>query len=147
IWITSSQAILTLTRLRAVASWKVSVAMLLTLLFVVFTYLFAAEAFTHFLYPDPREVASYFRTAALPGRLFDGLVVGTTLLTTLGWVYLYAQAHGRTVRMPVWVQALRVRLYVLFMNRLYVDVLHDRLGRWIMRLAHGLDKHSLGRSR
>ena len=41
IWITSSQAILTLTRLRAVASWKVSTAMLLTLLFVVFVYLFA----------------------------------------------------------------------------------------------------------
>ena len=48
IWVTSSQAILTLTRLRAVASWKVSAAMLLTLLFVVFTYLFAAERFTAF---------------------------------------------------------------------------------------------------
>ena len=46
IWVTSSQAILTLTRLRAVASWKVSAAMLLTLLFVVFVYLFAVESFT-----------------------------------------------------------------------------------------------------
>ena len=44
IWITSSQAILTLTRLRAVASWKVSAAMMLTLLFVVFVYLFAVES-------------------------------------------------------------------------------------------------------
>ena len=147
IWVTSSQAILTLTRLRAVASWKVSVAMLVTLLFVVFTYLYAAEAFTHFLYPNPATVARYFRAAALPGRLFDGLVAGTTLLTVLGWVYLYAQAHGRTVRVPAWVQALRVHLYVLFMNRLYIDGLHARLGQWIMRLAHGLDKHSLGRSR
>ncbi|MDQ6732525.1 MAG: NADH-quinone oxidoreductase subunit L, partial [Nitrospirota bacterium] len=58
IWVTSSQAILTLTRLRAVASWKVSVAMLLTLLIVVFTYLFAAERFTAFLYPDREEAAS-----------------------------------------------------------------------------------------
>ena len=39
IWITSSQAILTLTRLRQVASWKVSTAMLMTLLFIVFVYL------------------------------------------------------------------------------------------------------------
>ncbi len=145
IWITSSQAILTLTRLRAVASWKVSVAMLLTLMFVIFTYLFAADAFTHFLYPDPATVARYFQAAALPGRLFDGLVIGTTLLTVLSWVYLYAQAHGRTMRMPTWVQALRVRLYVLFMNRLYVDWLHARLGQWIMRAAHSLDKRSPGR--
>ena len=147
IWVTSSQAILTLTRLRAVASWKVSVAMLSTLLFVVFTYLFAAEAFTHFLYPDPNEVTRYFQAAALPGPLFDGLVVGTTLLTVLSWVYLYAQAHGRTMPLPPWVQALRVRLYVLLMNRLYIDALHDRLGRGIMRVAHGLDKHSFGGSR
>jgi NADH-quinone oxidoreductase subunit L len=147
IWVTSSQAILTLTRLRAVASWKVSVAMLSTLLFVVFTYLFAAEAFTHFLYPDPNEVTRYFRAAALPGPLFDGLVVGTTLLIVLGWAYLYAQAHGRTMPLPAWVQALRVRLYVLLMNRLYIDALHDRLGRGIMRVAHGLDKHSFGGSR
>jgi NADH-quinone oxidoreductase subunit L len=147
IWVTSSQAILTLTRLRAVASWKVSVAMLLTLLFVVFTYLFAAETFTHFLYPDPATVARYFQAAALPGRLFDGLVIGTTLLTVLSWVYLYAQAHGRTMPMPAWVQALRVRFYVLFMNRLYIDALHAGLGRRIMRVAHGLDKHSFGRLR
>ena len=53
IWVTSSQAILSLTRIRAVASWKVSAAMLLTLILVLFTYLFAVESFTHFLYPNP----------------------------------------------------------------------------------------------
>jgi NADH-quinone oxidoreductase subunit L len=143
-WVTSSQAILTLTRLRAVASWKVSVAMVVTVLFVVFTYLFAAEAFTHFLYPDPNDVARYFQAAALPGRLFDVLVVGTTLLTVLGWIYLYAQTHGREIPMPAWVQALRVRFYVLFMNRLYLDMLYERFGRGITRLAHGLDKQLFG---
>ncbi|MEW6543353.1 MAG: proton-conducting transporter membrane subunit [Nitrospirota bacterium] len=144
-WVTSSQAILTLTRLRAVASWKVSAAMLLTLLFVVFTYLFAAEAFTSFLYPDPRDVAFYFQAAALPGWLFDGLIVGTVLLTILGWVYLYAQAHGRTVQVPAWVDELRVRLYVLLMNRFYVDALYARFGRGVMRVADYVDKGSFGR--
>jgi NADH-quinone oxidoreductase subunit L len=147
IWVTSSQAILTLTRLRAVASWKVSVAMLVTVLFVVFTYLFAAEAFTHFLYPDPNDVAQYFQAAALPGRLFDALVGGTTLLIVLGWIYLYAQAHGRTMPIPDDLQVLRARLYALLKNQLYVDRLHDRIGRSIMRLTHGLDKLSLGRPR
>jgi NADH-quinone oxidoreductase subunit L len=144
-WVTSSQAILTLTRLRAVASWKVSVAMLLTLLFVVFTYLFAVETFTAFLYPDPAEVNRYFQAAELPGMLFEGLVAGATLLTILGWFVIYANAHGRTMRMPAWVRMLRVRLYVLFINQLYVDVLYARLGQWVMRVAYCLDKRSLGR--
>jgi len=71
IWVTSTQAILTLTRLRAVASWKVSAAMLMALLVIVFTYLFVAERFTAFLYPDRDVVDSYYRAAALPGFLFD----------------------------------------------------------------------------
>ena len=119
--------------------------MLLTLLLVVFTYLFAAEAFTHFLYPNPTVVAFYFRAAALPGWLFDGLVGMTTLLIILGWCYPYAHAHGRTMWMPAWMETLRARLYVLFMNRLYVDVLYLKLGQTLMRLGHGLDKRSVGR--
>ncbi len=144
-WVTSSQAILSLTRLRAVASWKVSAAMLLTLLLVIFTYLFAAETFTAFLYPDPAEVERYFQAAALPGRLFEGLGVGAILLTILSWFVVYAKAHGRTVRMPAWMERVHVRLYVLFMNRLYVDAVYHRLGQWLMRAAHRLDKLSLGR--
>lgn len=140
IWVTSSQAILSLTRIRAVASWKVSAAMLFTLLLVVFTYLFAVESFTHFLYPNPDEVASYFRAAALPGRLFDSLVVGTTLLTVLGWFYLYAHAHGRTVRVPAWFEAFMARLYVTFTNRLYLDQLYVKCGRVVTLVAQRLEK-------
>ena len=54
IWVTSSQAIpFPLTRIRAVASWKVSAAMLVTLVIVVFTYLFAVEELHCFLVPEP----------------------------------------------------------------------------------------------
>ncbi len=140
IWITSSQAILTLTRLRAVPSWEVSAAMLFTLLFVVFMYLFAVESFTAFLYPDPIEVASYFKAAALPRWLFDLMILLATVMTVLSWCYLYMRAHGRTVWMPPWIEDVRIQLYVLFMNRLYVDELYDRIGRAVMRMAHRLDK-------
>ena len=143
-WVTSAQAILTLTRLRAVASWKVAAAMLVTLLLVVFTYLLAAESFTHYLYPDPDGVARYFQAAALPGWLFDGIVVATTLLIILGWVYIYAHAHERTIRVPAWVELLRVRLYVLFMNRMYVDAVYHRLGQGLMRMVNRLDKRYAG---
>jgi NADH-quinone oxidoreductase subunit L len=129
IWITSSQAILTLTRLRAVASWKVSAAMLLTLLFVVFVYLFAVESFTAFLYPNPEDVASYFKAAELPSRLFDMMIGAATLMTVLGWVYVYVRAHGRSLPLPAWIEGIRIRLYVLFLNRLYVDECLQRLGR------------------
>jgi len=140
IWVTSSQAILTLIRLRAVASWKVSVAMLLILLFVVFVYLFAVESFTRFLYPNPAEVATYFQAAALPNWLFDGLIAGTALIIILGWFYIYAQAHGQTMWVPSLAEGLRLRLYVLFMNRLYADECYQALGQTVMRVAHRIDK-------
>jgi NADH-quinone oxidoreductase subunit L len=120
--------------------------MLLTLLFVVFTYLFAAERFTAFLYPDREEVASYFRAAALPGPLFDGLVVMTTVLIVLGWFYLYARSRGHRMWVPAWFETLHVGLYVLFMNRLYLDTIYQKLGRGVMRMAGRLDKSLFGRA-
>jgi NADH-quinone oxidoreductase subunit L len=147
IWITSSQAILTLTRLRAVASWKVSAAMLLTLLFVVFVYLFAVESFTSFLYPDPAEVAFYFQAASLPSWFFDVIIVTASLLTILGWIYLYMRAYGQTMWTPAWIESLRIRLYVLFMNRLYADELYQLLEQVVMRLIHRFDKREQGWSR
>jgi NADH-quinone oxidoreductase subunit L len=147
IWITSSQAILTLTRLRQVASWKVSAAMLVTLLFIVFVYLFAVESFTAFLYPDPNEVASYFKAAALPNWLFDFIILAATILMIASWSYLYMTAHGRTIRMPGWIDNLRIRLYLPFMNRLYADELHQLLGDSLMRWVHPIDKREGGWSR
>ncbi|MGE5711088.1 MAG: NADH-quinone oxidoreductase subunit L, partial [Nitrospira sp.] len=131
----------------AVASWKVSAAMLLTLLFIVFVYLFAVESFTAFLYPDPAEVASYFQAAALPSWLFDLIILLSTVLTVASWSYLYMRAHGRTVWTPAWIDGLRIRLYVLFMNRLYADELYQRLGQIMMRLIHRFEKRERGWSR
>lgn len=146
IWITSSQAILTLTRLRAVASWKVSAAMLVTLLFIVFVYLFAVETFTAFLYPNPEEVASYFKTAELPTWLFDLMLVLSTQLTIAGWVYLYMRAHGRTIWSPPWIDDLRIRLYVLVLNRFYVDPVLHRASRALSSAIQRLDKYAQERA-
>ncbi|HEU4502953.1 MAG TPA: proton-conducting transporter membrane subunit [Nitrospira sp.] len=142
IWVTSSQAILTLTRLRAVASWKVSAAMLLTLLFVVFMYLFAVESFTAFLYPDPQEVTFYFKAAELPGRLFDMMIGATTLVIVIGWCYVYMKAHGRSLPLPTWIESIRIKLYVLFLNRLYVDEGGQRLEQARLSLFQRLEKHA-----
>ena len=142
IWITSSQAILTLTRLRFVASWKVSAVMLLTLLFVVFMYLFAVESFTAFLYPDPEEVASYFKAAELPGRFFDIMIGAATLATIIGWFYLYAKAHGWSLPAPAWIEGIRTRLYVLLLNRFYVDDGFKNLGRFPKDALHRFERRA-----
>jgi len=147
IWITSSQAILTLTRLRSVASWKVSAAMLSVLSFVVFIYLFAVESFTAFLYPDPEEVAFYFRAAALPDGVFELVVLFSTALTGFSWSYLYLRAHGRSMWMPAWIDGFRIRFYMLFMHRLYADEVYRKIGDTALRLIHRVDKPSRGWSR
>ena len=137
-WVTSSQAILSLYRLQAVSSWKVAGAMILTLALVVFTYLLAAETFTHFLYPAPGEVAYYFHAASMTPWLFDLMVVVTALFIILGWIFIYAKVHGQSI-LPGLANLLQPRLYLLFMNRLYLDALSLRLGRDFTRVAHRLD--------
>ncbi|MDH5669558.1 MAG: proton-conducting transporter membrane subunit [Nitrospira sp.] len=129
IWITSSQAILTLMRLRQIASWKVSASMLATLLFIVFIYLFAVESFTAFLYPNPNDVAAYFKAADLPDWLFDLLILGATTLTAFGWTYLYMKAHGLSMPIPRWIDSVRIQFYTLFLNRLFLDEALRRVGR------------------
>jgi NADH-quinone oxidoreductase subunit L len=142
-WVTSSQAILTLYRLQAVASRKVAALMLLTLLLVVSTYLLAAEAFTYFLYPEPGQVSAYFRAASLSTGLFDGLIAATALFVILSWIFIYAKSHGRSIRMPEWLGGFQVRLYLFFMNRLYMDALLLRLGRGFSRAARWPDQSRL----
>lgn len=127
-WATSSQAILTLYRLRAVASWKVAAAMLATLFVVVFTYLLAAEGFSHFLFPAPGEVERNFQAGALPVIVFDSLVTAFALVIISGWALIYAASHGRTFHTPAWVNALQVRIYLLLLNRLYLDAVAARFG-------------------
>ncbi|MBI3622131.1 MAG: hypothetical protein HY208_08100 [Nitrospirae bacterium] len=146
-WVTSSQAILTLYRVRAIASRKVAALMLLALVLVVMTYLFAAEAFTYFLYPAPGEVAFYFEAAALPVWLFDGIVVVTALFVIVGWVTLYARSSGRAIRLPDWftnrLERWQVRFYLFLINRLYLDALALALNRTVMGSVHRLDQNRL----
>lgn len=141
-WVTASQAMFSLYRLNA-ASWKGSGVMLLTLLLVIFTYLWVAETFTYFLYPQPGVAHAYFQVAALPAQLFDGLVLVIAAMIVLGWAHLYTNIRGKRSLLPEWVASLRPRFYVLFMNRLYVDQFYSWAGKGITRFAQRLD-HSLG---
>jgi hypothetical protein len=50
------------------------------------------------------------------------------------------------MRMPGWIQSLLAHLYVLFMNRLYLDQVYLLLGRGLMRMASLLQKYAPGGS-
>jgi NADH-quinone oxidoreductase subunit L len=124
-WVTSAQAIFSLYRLEAVASWKGSLTMVGTLSFIGLTYLWAGESFTHFLYPAAGQAAAYFQAAAWHQGLFDAFVALSALLIVGVWVILYGKAHGMQLLFPDRLGAIYTRVYVAFLNGLYVeDVLH-----------------------
>jgi NADH-quinone oxidoreductase subunit L len=129
-WVTSSQAIFSLYRLEAVASWKVSLTMVAALALIGLTYLWAGEAFTHFLYPQPGQAADYFRAAAWPSGLFDAFVAISAVLVIAVWVVLYGKAHGMRLLVPQWLGSIQTRAYVAFLNGLYVE---DILRAWSRR--------------
>ncbi len=120
-WVTSSQAVFSLYRLNAVASWKVSLAMVATLALISLTYLWAGESFTGFLYPDPEEAAAHFQAASWPIELFAGFVAIAAILVVGIWILLYGEARGMKLLIPAWVGPIRTRAYVAFLNCLYVE--------------------------
>lgn len=138
-WVTSSQAILSLYRLRALGSWKVAAVMVLTIFIVIITYLWAVESFTYFLYPGAAEAAHYFQAAAFPLWMFDVFVVMITLLVITGWVVVYRNIQGEQVLIPQAIRRLLPHAYLLFWNQLYLDTLYARLGNALSRAGRRLD--------
>ncbi len=144
-WVTSSQAIISLYRMNAVASWKVVGAMSAALVLIIFTYLFAGELFSLYLYPAPGEAAHYFKVAALPTGLFDFFVILASIAIVSVWIFLYADARGKHILMPPWVDRFKIRLYVLFINGLYVNTLYRHSAKKIIAFIQILDKKVLAR--
>lgn len=124
-WVTSAQAIFSLYHLNETASWNVSLTMVATLALIGLTYLWAGESFTHFLYAEPGQAASYFQAASWPSGLFEAFVALATVLVVAVWMFLYGKAHGMRLLIPGWLGTIQTRAYVAFLNGLYVeDVLH-----------------------
>ena len=134
-WVTASQAIFSLYRMQAVASWKVAGAMIGTLFFIGFVYLWAGETFTHFLYPEPGVANGFFKAAAFPPQVFDALIILSTMVVLFGWLVLYTTARGQKILNPQWVLSIRLTGWVLLINRCYVDGLYKKLGNALLRLA------------
>ena len=139
-WVTASQAMFSLYRLQAVASWKVAITMIGTLIFIVFMYLWAGEIFTHFLYPEPGVAEGFFRAAGLNPYVFDFIIVLSTLLILSGWFVVYTNAKGQKILNPDWILLIQKKVYILLINRLYVDQVYVKWGdifyRFAKKVAH-----------
>lgn len=128
-WVTTSQAMFSLYRSHAGASWNVSLTMLGALALIGLTYLWAGEAFTHFLYPVHGVAASYVQAAQWNRALFDAVVGFSAIMIVGAWGLIYGKAKGIKVLMPMWVESLRTRAYVAFLNGLYVEDVVRMIGR------------------
>ena len=134
-WVTASQAMFSLYRLQAVASWKVASTMIGTLIFIVFMYLWAGEVFTHFLYPEPGVAEEFFRAAALHPHVFDLFVLLSTLLILCGWFVVYTNAKGQKILNPEWLLLIQQKTYIYLINRFYVDQIYGKWGDTVYRFA------------
>jgi NADH-quinone oxidoreductase subunit L len=139
IWLTASQALTTLARVQAISSPSVMVGLLVALVAAAFAYLWAVEAFTHFLYPDHEEVLRYFAAAALPKGLFDALVIAAAVLAVVRWQYLFRLAQGRPIGLPAFATEWLRRLWVTLANGFYVDEAWQGAGNVLMRVARRID--------
>ena len=139
-WLTASQAMLTLYRLRGAKSIKAQGIMLLVVTIATLVYLFAAEEFTSFLYPNPETVAAYYQAASLPSGLFAGILVVAIALIFTGWVMAYTKRLGRTFNRPQIITSVQTTLYLCFVNRLYLDGVALRLRHTGKKTAETLDR-------
>ena len=137
-WVTASQVMFSLFRFHAVASWKIASAMIVSLFFIGFIYLWAAEVFTHFLYPGPGVADGFFLAAGLNPIVFDLLIVLATLLILISWIFVYADSKGQKIFIVQWINSIKKRLYMLLINRFYIDLNYERWSRNILRLAQKL---------
>jgi len=134
-WVTASQVMFSLYRLKAVASWKVACTMIAALFLIVFVYLWAGEEFTHYLYPGPGVAESYFVAAAFNPYVFDAIIVISTVFILFGWFTVYTNAKGQKIFITRWIISIRKQLYILLINRFYVDLIYVRSSNKILRLA------------
>ena len=134
-WVTASQVMFSLFRLHAVASWKVAGTMIVSLFFIGFIYLWAAEVFTHFLYPGPGVANGFFVAAALNPRVFDTLILLSTVFILIGWIGAYSNAKVQKIFITRWLNLFKKELYILLANRFYIDLLYVRWSNRILRLA------------
>lgn len=134
-WATAAHVTLTLCRLDT--KWSGMTGALCLIVVIATAYFWAAEHFTHFLYPDPVIVAEYFQAAALPNGVFLAFAGLLVLSIVTSWFLIYLHYHDRTAvrKGEIW-----TRVYVVILNRFYLDGIALRLFGSLKAIGRVLDR-------
>lgn len=134
-WATAAHVTLTLCRIDS--QWSGMIGGLTLIALIGTAYFFAAEHFTHFLYPAPGVVAAYFQAAAFPEGVFltfAGLFAGAIVVS---WFMMYLHYHDRSL---VSKSDFGARAYMIFLNRVYMDAIALRLFNSLKFAGRVLDR-------
>lgn len=139
-WVTASQAMLTVFRLKK--TWLMKGGTLLAITVLATVYFFAAEAFMQFLNPDPSVAEQYLHLAQLPFAVFFPLIALLIISIASGWLFSVYQQHKPFSKgSPVALVARPKQwLYLLFMNRLYIDGITQRLLAALKHVGRRIDQ-------
>ena len=136
-WVTASHATLTIFHTNIEHSASLHGYVLVVVGLISAAYLFAAESFTHYLYPDPAVVKAYFQAGLLPQGVFI-LVTAMFLFSIIGgWWFVYTQRTGEDHLQS---ERLLTPLYLFFANRLYLDGIALRINSALGRAGNALDR-------
>jgi NADH-quinone oxidoreductase subunit L len=138
-WGTASHATLTIFHTNIEHSVTLHGYVLVVVGLVSAAYLFGAETFTHFLYPDPALVSSYFQAGALPDAVFAMIIALFILSITSGWFFVYSFRTGQDLLFAQTPRSFMTHLYLFFANRLYLDGVALRVNGFLARVGKALD--------
>jgi len=139
-WGTASHATLTIFHTNIDHSVTLHGYVLVVVGLVSAAYLFGAETFTHFLYPDPAVVSAYFQAGALPNGVFILVIALFIFSITSGWFFVYSHRTGQDILFSKKPKIFLIHLYLFFVNRLYLDGLALRINSTLARAGKAIDR-------
>ena len=137
-WVTGAQLIFATYRMRSQNIWRLVGLSILSLLVVVFGYVFISHAFDLFLYPDPDFRAQLYSAASIDLLRFDVLVALVALTVVSGWAFTYFREQsgyrGRQKTKRLW-----LNFYALISREFYISDIYTRFSRLLLYISGRLN--------
>ena len=83
----------------------------------------------------PPALEGLFLAASFPPLIFDLIILASTGLFLLGWFIAYNKVKGQKTFISDWLNSTWKRMYILLINRFYIDQIYVRWNNNILRLA------------
>ncbi len=125
-WLTGTQLFLSFFKASKSETIKVAVGLVSSFVIILFTYEFIGMALEHYLYGKDAEL--FYHAATQNVALFFSLFA-LTLITVIGWYFMYKQHVEEVPGMAKQTNSMRWKLYRFLSNEGYLFQLLNRLRR------------------